>query len=211
MDYIHFLMVKVILVSNIYNDIESSAYLIGGGGSSFYICFLSATNNGLKIQEGAADLMCKVSEGIISLDCALSSDILSELQVIKNWRGSMESYRFARLWLMYIDMIKMLRAFITASRNGNWRLYLQALHEMLPFLAASGHSNYVKSLVLYLDKMEHLEQTHPTVYNRFMGGLFVLRRSDSHWSGIYSDLYIEQVLMGGIKSVGGLTRGRGFD
>ena len=165
-------MVKLILVSNIYNDIKFSAYLIGGGSSSFYICFLSATKNGLKILDGAADLMCKVFEGIISLDCALSSDILSELQVIKkNWRGPMESYRSARLWLMYIDMIKILRTFITASRTGNWRLYLQALHEMLPFLAASGHHNYVKSLVLYLDKMEHLEQTHPTVYNRFMGGV----------------------------------------
>ena len=28
---------------------------------------------------------------------------------------------------------------------------------------------------------------------------------------MFSDLYIEQVLMGSIKSVGGLTRGRGFE
>ncbi len=59
--------------------------------------------------------------------------------------------------------------------------------------------------------MGKLEQTHLSVYNRFMQGLFVLRRSDSYWSGIFSDLYIEQVLMGSIKSVGGLTQGRGFD
>jgi hypothetical protein len=31
------------------------------------------------------------------------------------------------------------------------------------------------------------------------------------WSGIFTDLFIEQVLMAGIKSSGGLTRGRGFD
>ena len=31
-------------------------------------------------------------------------------------------------------------------------------------------------------------------------GLFVLRRSDSYWAGIFSDdLYIEQVLMGSVK------------
>ena len=83
--------------------------------------------------------------------------------------------------------------------------------QMLPFLAASGHNNDVKSLVLYLAKMERLELSHPSVYNRFMEGLFDVRRSDSYWSGIFSDLYIEQVLMGSITYVGGLTRGRGFD
>jgi hypothetical protein len=54
----------------------------------------------------------------------------------------------------------------------------------------------VKSLVLYPDKMEKFAQTHPSVYNEFLEVLFVLRRSDGYWSGIYSDLHIEQVLMG---------------
>ena len=33
--------------------------------------------------------------------------------------------------------IDILRKFIRAERTGNWDLYLQALSEMLPFLAAS--------------------------------------------------------------------------
>lgn len=177
------------------------------------MCMLSGPNNSItNILENAANLMVEVSKGRISLDDALASDILSQLHLMnENWRESMKSYRSARLWIMYMDMIQILRTFITASRSGNWRLYLQALPQMLPFLASSGHNNYVKSLVIYVDKMEKLEETHPSVYNRFMQGLFVLRRSDSYWSGIYSDLYIEQVLMGSVKSVGGLTRGRGFN
>ena len=110
-----------------------------------------------------------------------------------------------------MKMVAVLRSLIRASRTGDWNLYLQALHDMLPYLAASGHNNYTKSLVLYLNKMNNLPQTHPDVYAKFMAGLFVLRRTDSYWSGIFSDLYIEQVLMGSVKSVGGLTRGRGFD
>ena len=82
---------------------------------------------------------------------------------------------------------------------------------MLPFLAASGHKNYTKSFVLYLNKMEKLHDTHPHVYSKFVDGLFVLRRSENYWAGIYSDLYIEQVLMKNVKAVGGLTRGRGFE
>ena len=82
---------------------------------------------------------------------------------------------------------------------------------MLPYLAASGHHNYTKSLVLYLNKMQKLQDTHPHVYHKFVDGFFVLRRTDNYWAGIYSDLYIEQVLVRNVKAVGGLTRGRGFE
>ena len=60
--------------------------------------------------------------------------------------------------------------------------------------------------------MEKLQTIHPNVYRHFVkDGLFVIRRTDNYWAGIFPDLCIEQVLMGSIKSVGGLTRGRGFD
>ena len=41
--------------------------------------------------------------------------------------------------------------------------------------------------------------------------LSVIRQTNRYWAGIFSDLCIEQVLMGSIKSVGGLTRGWGFE
>ncbi len=110
-----------------------------------------------------------------------------------------------------MTLVAILRAFIRAGRTKNWKLYLQSLHEMLPYLAASGHHNYTKSLVLYLNKMQNLEESHPHVYNKFVDGFFVLRRSDRYWAGIYSDLFIEEVLIRNVKAVGGLTRGRGFE
>ena len=59
--------------------------------------------------------------------------------------------------------------------------------------------------------MEKLQDTHPHVHSKFIDGFFVLRRTENYWAGIYSDLYIEQVLKRDVKAVGGLTRGRGFD
>ena len=41
------------------------------------------------------------------------------------------------LWIQYIDMIRILRNFFTAERLGNWYLHLEAVSEMLPYLAAS--------------------------------------------------------------------------
>ena len=40
--------------------------------------------------------------------------------------------------------------------------------------------------------------------------MFVIRRSDRYWAGLWPDLIIEQVMMKSIKSRGGLTRGSGM-
>jgi superfamily I DNA/RNA helicase len=68
-------------------------------------------------------------------------------------------YRTAKLWIKYMEMVAILRSLIRSARTGNWKLYRQSLHEMFPYLAASGHNNDVKSLMLYLQRMEKLDET----------------------------------------------------
>ena len=69
-----------------------------------------------------------------------------------------------------MEMVDILKTFITAERTGNWELHLQALNNMLPFLAASGHNLYVKCVSLYLQSMSNLERDKPDVYRSFMSG-----------------------------------------
>jgi len=162
--------------------------------------------------QAAISLVTRVLNGETSLEEVHSTDLIAQLKsALDEWKASMAPYRTAQLWIMYKDLVAILCAFIRSSRTGNWVLYIQTLHAMLPYMAAAGHNNYTKSLMLFLQKMEKLPQTHPYVYSRFCDGLFVIRRTDKYWSGIFTDLCIEQVLMGSIKSVGGLSRGRGFD
>lgn len=158
-----------------------------------------------------SQLVKDVQDRSMTLDDALQSDALSNIRTaFEDWRASMQSYGTARLWIQYQNMVSILRSFIRSARIGCWPLYLQSLREMHPFLAAAGHNNYTKSLALFIPRMIDLEQTHPDVYRAFMNGLFPVRRSDGAWSGIFTDLFIEQVLMASIKSTGGLTQGRGF-
>ena len=110
-----------------------------------------------------------------------------------------------------MEMINILQKFIRAERTGNWELHLQALFEMLPFLAASGHNNYTKSLWIYLQQMSSLKDDCPVVYDHFQKGFHVVRRSERFWGGLSTDLIIEQVLMRSMKTSGGLTRGRGMN
>ena len=81
---------------------------------------------------------------------------------------------------------------------------------MLPYIAATGHNNYLKSVHLYLQKMSRLPEEHPDVFEYFKEGLHVTRRSDREWAGLSTDLIIEQVLMRSMKTSGGLVRGRGM-
>ena len=90
-----------------------------------------------------------------------------------------------------------------AERTGNWMLRLKALHEMLPYFAAAGHT-------LYCQQMQDLPNTHTQVNRSFLNGLHVVRRSDRFWAGLSTDLIIEQVLMRSMKTTGGLTKGTGM-
>ena len=91
-------------------------------------------------------------------------------------------------------------------RTGDWNLHLQSMANMLPFLVLSGHFKYVKSVSLYLPKMEDLEITHPSICQQFQQGNHVVRKSDRDWAGLSTDLAIEQYLTRNLKS-SGLTHG----
>ena len=117
----------------------------------------------------------------------------------------------AILWLEYLQMFEILRKFLRGERTGNWHLNLMAMREMLPFLVVSGHNLVTKSVYIYLQQTQVLPLGRPEVYERFYNGHHVIRRSGRFWAGLSPDLVIEQVLMGSVKSTGGLTCGRGFE
>ena len=116
-----------------------------------------------------------------------------------------------QLWVQYMHLVELRNQFIQAQRTGNFMLYLKSMQDMLPYLSASGHNNYVKSITIHLQDMLELEENTPHLFQLFNSGLFVVRRSDRFWAGLPSDFVIEQVLMRTVKTTGGLTRGRGLE
>ena len=111
--------------------------------------------------------------------------------------------------MKYIEVLKL---FIPAERIGGWNTRLIATLKMLNLFASTGHSNYAKSTRLYLQMMHKLPaQSHPWLHDQFMSkGYHAVRRSDRFWSGIWTNLFIEQIMMRTIKYRGGPTRGPGF-
>lgn len=109
-------------------------------------------------------------------------------------------------------MITLVKQFIQAERSGNWNLHLQYIQDMLLYYHESGHFLYAKSFHLYLQDTQELKSKLKNLdYERFVTKeYFTFRRYDKFWSGIWSDMTIEQTLMRSMKSSGGLTQGRGI-
>jgi hypothetical protein len=80
---------------------------------------------------------------------------------------------------------------------------------MLNLFAATGHNNYAKSCRLYLQSIVDLETNHPEVYDHFIEGQHTVRRTEKKWTGIWTDLSIEQILMKSLKGRAGVT-GKGI-
>ena len=82
---------------------------------------------------------------------------------------------------------------------------------MLNLFAATGHSNSAKSARLDLQLMKELPATFSDLYKQFThNGYHTVRQSNRFWSRIWTDVATEQVLMRSLKTLGGLTRGRGM-
>ena len=87
----------------------------------------------------------KLMKGLVSADQVCCSDAITRIgAALQASKESIKSSRTATLWMQYMDMVDTLRKFIRAEHTGNWKLHLQAVSEMLPYLAASGHNNYTK-------------------------------------------------------------------
>ena len=86
----------------------------------------------------------------------------------------------------------------------DFSLHLSCItNRMLDIFAAGGHHNYAKAARLYVQMMlkygEGSPEPHAVIESFEMTGNHVVRYSSHEWSRIWSDLCIEQTLMGTSK------------
>ena len=117
--------------------------------------------------------------------------------------------RTAALWSTYHKIISLVKDFIRSERLHDFDLHLATVANMLPIFAAAGRGQYAKGLRLYLELMASHEVQYPAVMKTFkVVGLHTVRYTDHEWSGVWTDLSIEQRFMKASKMPGGLKGGR---
>ena len=58
--------------------------------------------------------------------------------------------------------------FIQVARTGNWDLHLGSISKMPNLFAATGHLNYAKSAMIYLQLMLDLPNSHSWLHEKFL-------------------------------------------
>ena len=116
-----------------------------------------------------------------------------------------KSSRTSALWCSYVRYVSIIQDFIRAERTNDWNLHVLSTNAMLNLFAATGHNNYAKSTRLYLQSIAELEKNQPEVYNEFLKGNHTVRRTLKSWTGIWTDLSIEQILMKSLKGRAGVV------
>ena len=116
--------------------------------------------------------------------------------------------RTAALCLNYDHYIEIVQQFITAERTSNFALHISTTKQMINLFAATAH-NYAKTCRLYLQSVEVLEKDHPQIFEQFVIGNHTVRRTEMIWSGLWTDLSIEQILMKSLKGRSGMI-GKGM-
>ena len=75
-----------------------------------------------------------------------------------------------------LQMKDILKKFIAAVRTDDLMGHLNALQEMLPYFAASGHNLYLKSGYMYLQEMTCVSEKSPNEYQAPYNGRHVVRQ-----------------------------------
>lgn len=89
---------------------------------------------------------------------------------------------------MELTIFSLIRSF----REANFRLYCQALQELLPYFFANNNVNYARWLPIHLKDMLCLEQKHPAIATEFHNGKFVVHKSVRKFSALAIDQAHEQ-------------------
>ena len=107
-------------------------------------------------------------------------------------------------WQSYLDTVDLLLCFVRATREGDWKLHLTCIQNMIPWFHAYDHYNYARYASLYWCQMKHLLESHPEAHTKMLQGEFAVRRSCRGFTRTAVDQTLEQTLNKETKSKGGI-------
>ena len=97
-------------------------------------------------------------------------------------------------FLMNFQKIKtIIKHFIASDRDGNWPLHVGTVKASMKIFREFDAINYLRYASWYLEKIQTLEETCPTLYRRFsMGQSVVKDRAGAMFAAVAGDMKLEQ-------------------
>ena len=116
---------------------------------------------------------CLRTKNAISLAEPCENEVLKKFVEVSEYKSYlMNSSITAKLSLLYIEYINIVKNFIKAVITGDCHLHFLTVKEMLPLLAATRHNHYAKTSCIYLQEMAELSKNCPWLYEHFINHPF---------------------------------------
>ena len=110
-------------------------------------------------------------------------------------------------WHIVLQLELLALVYVSSLRVGNFPLYISSLEKIAQWCFALDHTNYARWLPIHINDMLTLESRHPSVYQEFNKGNFVVFKSKKKFSAMAIDQAHEQnnALVKGNGGAVGLT------
>ena len=110
-------------------------------------------------------------------------------------------------WHIVLQLELLALVYVSSLRVGNFPLYISSLEKIAQWCFALDHTNYARWLPIHINDMLTLESRHPSVYQEFNKGNFVVFKSKKKFSAMAIDQAHEQnnALVKGDGGAVGLT------
>lgn len=105
-------------------------------------------------------------------------------------------------WSQVLNLELLVLEIVRTIRDGDFDQYVQSLARIMPWMFALDRVNYARWLSVHVRDMSSLSLTHPSVYQQFTSGAFVVNKSARAFSSIALDHAHEQA-NASIKGDGG--------
>ena len=89
-------------------------------------------------------------------------------------RECQEKSELCQYLSVFQDIFTVFKKLVAADRDGNWNLHVGAVRASMPILRSFDAINYLRYSSFYLEKIKVLKETHPSLYDRFTQGYFVV-------------------------------------
>ena len=205
------LVADSILNGNSYDKAICAHFLVDAVILQYVISATTFTDNNLSRMKTIILDCSKNHPGIGLKDIPMAERFRSK---INNVLAQLDNVgRTPSLWCLYHYMVDTIAIFIRAEGMGDFTLHLScSTNRMLHMFAATGHHHNAKAVSLYVQMMKIYEKRSAekiAIISSFKESEnHLIRYSSNEWSGVLSDITIEQTLMKNSKSEGGTSHGR---
>lgn len=104
-----------------------------------------------------------------------------------------EKSELCQYFMNFQKIVAVIKQLITADRDGNWPLHVGTVKASMGILREFDAINYLRYASWYLERIQVLEVTYPSLYRRFRMGHFVVKdRIGAVFAAVAGDLKLEQ-------------------